>query len=336
MKKADYIINGSALLAPMAGVTDRAFREICIEYGASFVTTEMVSAKGIVIGDRKSRLLMQLTPGEMPASVQIFGCEPEIMARAAREAEKTGCDSIDINMGCPAPKVAGHGGGAALMKDIKLAAETARACVNAVDIPVTSKIRSGWDNDSVNAVELSKRLEDAGVSALTVHGRTRKQMYAPPVNYEIIKEVKSAVSIPVIGNGDVTDALNAKHMFDTTGCDAVMVGRGALGAPWVFREINEFIGTGVIIPGPDIEERMSVMLRHITRLCEYKGDYVGIREARKHAGWYIKGVRGAASFRREIGALESIDELKALAEKVIESVKNEAQGKDLSLPFNEK
>ena len=319
MKIGNLELKGCAFLAPMAGVTDRAFREICIEYGASFVTTEMVSAKGIILGDRKSRLLMQLKESEMPAAVQIFGCEPEIMAQAAAEAEKTGCVSLDINMGCPAPKVAGHGGGAALMKNPGLAAEIAAACVKAVDIPVTCKIRSGWDDESINAAELAKRLENAGVSAITVHGRTRKQMYAPPVNYDVIKEVKSAVCIPVIGNGDIFDAAGAEYMYEATGCDAVMIGRGALGAPWVFRSVNSH-GE---IPEPGIEERMSVMIRHIERLCEYKGTYVGIREARKHAGWYIKGIRGAASFRRDIGSLESIDELKALAEKVIESQTDE-------------
>ena len=323
MKRDEFKIEKAACLAPMAGVTDRAFREICIEYGASCVTTEMVSAKGLVIGDRKSRMLMEINGSEMPAAVQIFGCEPDIMAQAAAQAEMTGCVSLDINMGCPAPKVSGHGGGAALMKDPVLAAEIAAACVKAVGIPVTCKIRTGWDEGSVNAVEMAKRLEDAGVSALTVHGRTRRQMYAPPVDYETIRAVKESVSIPVIGNGDVSDPESAELMFRKTGCDAVMVGRGALGAPWVFDSINEYIKTGSIIPEPSIRERMSVMLRHIARLCEYKGDYVGIREARKHAGWYIKGIRGAASFRRDIGSLESLDELKALAEKVIESQNDE-------------
>ena len=308
----------------MAGVTDRAFREICIEYGASCVTTEMVSAKGLDIGDRKSRMLMEVTGAEMPAAVQIFGCEPVIMAKAASQAEKTGCVSVDINMGCPAPKVSGHGGGAALMKDPVLAAEIAKACAEAVSIPVTCKIRTGWDEGSVNAVEMAKRLEDAGVSALTVHGRTRRQMYAPPVDYETIRAVKESVGIPVTGNGDVIDPASAQLMLDKTGCDAVMVGRGALGAPWVFKIINEYLKTGTVISEPPIEERMAVMLRHIARLCEYKGDYVGIREARKHAGWYIKGIRGAASFRREIGSLESLDELKALADKVIESQVDES------------
>ena len=319
MKLGNYELKGSAALAPMAGVTDRAFREICIEYGASYVTSEMISAKGLTMGDRKSGFLMTIGEKEMPASVQIFGCEPQTMAEAAKMAEQTGCIAVDINMGCPAPKVAGHGGGAALMKNSDLAAEIADACVNAVDIPVTCKIRSGWDDDSINAVELAKKLEQAGASAVTVHGRTRKQMYAPPVNYGIIRKVKEAISIPVIGNGDVTDIRSAEFMLKETGCDHLMIGRGALGAPWVFAHINNYFRTGEFAPEPCVEERMAVMIKHISLLCEYKGDYVGMREARKHAGWYIKGMRGAASFRREIGELETMDQLKRLAERVIES-----------------
>ncbi|MBR6702255.1 MAG: tRNA dihydrouridine synthase DusB, partial [Clostridia bacterium] len=269
--------------------------------------------------DRKSGFLMTIGEKEMPASVQIFGCEPRTMAEAAKMAEQMGCIAVDINMGCPAPKVAGHGGGAALMKNPELAAEIANACVNAVNIPVTCKIRSGWDSNSINAVELAKLLEQAGADAITVHGRTRKQMYAPPVNYGIIREVRQAVSIPVIGNGDVTDIESAEFMLKETSCDHLMIGRGALGAPWIFSQLNDYFRTGVITPAPPVEERMAVMIKHISLLCEYKGDYVGMREARKHAGWYIKGMRGAASFRREIGGLETMDQLKALAAGVIES-----------------
>lgn len=319
MKLGNYELKGTAALAPMAGVTDRAFREICIEYGASYVTSEMISSKGLTMGDRKSGFLMTIGEKEMPASVQIFGCEPETMAEAAKLAEQTGCIAVDINMGCPAPKVAGHGGGAALMKNPALAAEIANACVNAVKIPVTCKIRSGWDDDNINAVELAKLLVQAGASAIAIHGRTRKQMYSPPVNYDIIRKVKEAVSVPVIGNGDVTDIESAEFMLKETGCDHLMIGRGALGAPWIFARINEYFSSGIILPEPGIEEKMAVMIRHIGLLCEYKGDYVGMREARKHAGWYIKGMRGAASFRREIGELVTMDQLKKLAERVIES-----------------
>ncbi len=310
-------IKGYAALAPMAGVTDRAFRELCLEYGASFAVSEMVSSKGLTMGDRKSGFLMSRSGESAPEVIQIFGNDPVTMAEAAKQAEQTGCFAIDINMGCPAPKVAGHGGGSALMKDPELAAEIAAACVNAVSVPVTCKIRSGWDDGSLNAVYLATLLEQAGVSAVTVHGRTRKQMYAPPVNFDIIKEVKQAVKIPVIGNGDINDIESAEYMYKYTGCDFIMIGRGALGNPWIFNMINSYFETGETVPAPSVEEKMRVMINHITKLCEYKGEYVGIREARKHAGWYIKGMRGAASFRRDIGGLESVDDLRALAEKVI-------------------
>lgn len=319
MQIGETVLSGYAALAPMAGVTDRAFREICLEYGASYVVSEMVSSKGLTMHDRKSGMLMTLGEKENNAAVQIFGCEPDTMAEAAKKAEQSGCIAVDINMGCPAPKVAGHGGGSALMKSPELAAKITEAVVNAVKVPVTCKIRTGWDDEHLNAVEMALMLQQAGASALTIHGRTRKQMYAPPVNYDMIKAVCDALTIPVIGNGDIEDIESAKHMYEYTGCDFIMIGRGALGCPWLFGQINEYFTLGEVKTNPSVEEKMEVMLRHITRLCEYKGDYVGIREARKHAGWYTKGMRGAASFRRDIGALESIDQLKALAEKIIKS-----------------
>ncbi len=317
MKIGDFEIKGYAALAPMAGVADRAFRELCIEFGAAYVVSEMVSSKGLTMHDRKSDSLMQLGETEKAAAVQIFGCEPETMAQAAKKAAATGCPVIDINMGCPAPKIAGNGGGSALMKDPDLAARITENVAQAVDIPVTVKIRAGWDEDNINAVHMATLLEKAGAAAITVHGRTRKQMYAPPVNLDIIKQVKEAVSVPVIGNGDIVDALSAENMFKTTGCDFIMVGRGALGAPWLFKQINEYFDKGIILPEPPIEERMAIMLSHIKQLCENKGDYVGMREARKHAAWYIKGIRGAAALRQEIGSLETISQLEAIAEKVI-------------------
>ena len=317
MKINNIELNGYAALAPMAGVADRAFRELCIEFGASYVITEMVSSKGLTMHDRKSDTLMLLGETEKPAAVQIFGNVPETMAEAAKKAAQTGCCAIDINMGCPAPKIAGNGGGSALMKEPVLAAKITEAVVKAVDLPVTVKFRSGWDENSINAVEFAKMQEKAGASVLTVHGRTKKQMYAPPVNIDIIRQVKEAVSIPVIGNGDIVDALSAEKMYKSTGCDFIMVGRGALGAPWVFSQINEYFKSGNIIPEPPIEEQMSIMIRHIEKLCEYKGEYVGMREARKHSGWYIKGIRGAAALRQEIGSLENMNQLKSIAEKVI-------------------
>ncbi len=321
MKIGNFEINGYAALAPMAGVADRAFRELCIEFGAAYVVSEMVSSKGLIMHDRKSDILMKLGENEKPAAVQIFGCEPETMAQAAKKAASTGCCAVDINMGCPAPKIAGNGGGSALMRDPDLAARITEACVKAVDIPVTVKFRAGWDEDNLNAVEMARLQENAGAAAITVHGRTRKQMYAPPVNLDIIRQVKEAVKVPVIGNGDIVDAASAENMLKVTGCDFIMVGRGALGAPWLFTQINEYFRNGTIIPEPPIEEQMAVMLRHIENLCRYKGDYIGMREARKHAAWYIKGIRGAAALRQEIGALESLDGLKLIAEKVIAAAK---------------
>lgn len=301
----------------MAGVADRAMRELCLDYGAAAVTSEMVSAKGFSMGDKKSAELLTLSERERPAAIQLFGDDPKILEKAAKMAMEYGPDFIDINMGCPAPKIAGNGGGSALLKNPALAQEIARAVVDAVDIPVTAKIRTGWDNDSIVCVEMAKRLEDVGIAAITVHGRTKDQMYAPPVNVDAIRDVKAAVSVPVIGNGDVVDGPSAALMMERTGCDAVMVGRGALGRPWVFYQINAYLSETRVLPEPPVAERMRVMLQHIQTLCEYKGDYIGMREARKHAAWYIKGMRGAAGFRRDIGLLSSMEELEALACKVI-------------------
>lgn len=317
-------IKGPALLAPMAGVADRAFRELCMDFGAAGVTSEMVSAKGFTMGDRKSEELLSLSEREHPGAVQIFGDNPEIFAQAAREAIKYKPDWIDINMGCPAPKVTGNGGGSALMKNPELAQDIARAVVNAVEIPVTVKMRTGFDGAHINCVEMAKRFEDVGVAALTVHGRTREQMYAPPINYDAIRAVKAAVSIPVIGNGDIIDGPSAARMIEYTNCDAVAVGRGAQGRPFVFSMINAYLGEEArLLPEPPMSEIMRIMLKHIETLCRYKGEYIGMREARKHAAWYIKGVRGAAGFRREIGMLSSMDELYELSMKVIEASREE-------------
>ena len=303
----------SAILAPMAGVADRAFRELCVSYGAGYVVSEMVSSKGLTMHDRKSKELLFLSEKERPAAAQIFGDNPEIMAKSAVACLEFRPEVIDINMGCPAPKIAGNGGGAALMKDPQKAEDIIRAVVDAVDIPVTVKIRAGWDKDSVNAVEMAQRAERAGASAVTVHGRTKMQMYAPPVDLGIIAQVKKSVDIPVIGNGDITDGLSAAKMLEETGCDMVMVGRGALGRPWVFSQIQAFLNHEAILPEPPVSERMTVMVGHIRLLCQYKGERVGIREARKHAAWYIKGIRGAAKYRQQVGALESIEQLEELA-----------------------
>ena len=311
-------IKEKAALAPLAGVADRAFRELCRDYGAAYTVCEMASAKGISLGDKKSAELLSITETERPAGSQIFGNSPETMAIAARKALEFEPDFIDINMGCPAPKVSSSGGGALLMKNPVLAAEIVKAVVEASTVPVTVKMRSGWDDNNINAVELAKRCEAAGASAITVHGRTKVQMYAPPVNTDIIKQVKQAVSIPVIGNGDVTDGPSAAKLMEDTGCDMVMIGRGALGRPWVFSQINAYLEHEVLLPEPTVTEKMLVMLKHIEKLCEYKGERVGIREARKHAAWYTKGLYGAANYRSRIGLISSVEELRQIALELIE------------------
>lgn len=307
----------TAALAPMAGVADRAFREICHDCGAGYVVSEMVSSKGLTMCDRKSKSLLLLSEKERPAAAQIFGSDPKIMAESALECMKFSPDAIDINMGCPAPKIAGNGGGSALLKDPELASKIMAEVRRAVDIPVTVKIRLGWDSESINCVEMAKRAEAAGMDAITVHGRTRMQMYAPPVDRSMIAEVKKAVSIPVIGNGDITDGITAAQMLEQTGCDYVMVGRGALGRPWVFSQISAYLHDERVLPEPPVSERMRVMVKHIKLICEYKGERVGIKEARKHAAWYIKGIKGAAAYRQQVGTLESIEQLEELAYKIM-------------------
>lgn len=323
MKIGNLEIQGHAALAPMAGVADRAMRELCVSYGAAYVIGEMASSKGISMRDRKSASLLALSDAERPAGVQLFGDDPLTMAKAAEMAMDYAPEFLDVNMGCPAPKVAGNGGGSALMKRPKLAAEIVRACVRAVPVPITVKIRIGWDDANRNAPELAAMCADAGASAITVHGRTRAQMYAPPVDLAMIRKVKQAVDVPVIGNGDVTDGESAKRMLDETGCDFLMVGRGALGRPWIFSQIDAYLARGELLPEPPIEERMRVMLGHIRTLCAYKGDYIGMREARKHAAWYIRGIRGAASYRKRVGALSSIAELEALAEDIMKTAQEQ-------------
>lgn len=317
MKIGNVTIHGKAALAPMAGVADRAFRELCVQYGAGYVVGEMVSSKGISMGDKKSAGLLALGEEEHPAAIQLFGDNPQTMAQAAEHSLRYRPDVIDLNMGCPVPKVAGNGGGSALMKNIPLAVDITAAVVNAVPIPVTVKIRTGWDETNKNAVEMAKRLEAAGARCITVHGRTRSQMYAPPADWETIRLVKEAVSIPVIGNGDVVDAASAAALYEQTNCDYIMVGRAALGTPWIFAQINAYLENGIPLPPPPLSERMRVMLRHVETLCRYKGEYVGMREARKHAAWYMKGIRGAASFRKQAGTLEHIEQLQELAYQVL-------------------
>lgn len=316
MKIGNVEITGNAALAPMAGVADRAFREICTDFGASYVVTEMVSSKGISYNSEKSAQLMVVENSPCPAAVQLFGDEPETLAYAAKFAMKYSPDIIDINMGCPAPKISGNGSGCALMKNPKLCGEIVSAVKSAVDIPVTVKIRKGWDETSVNALEVAKYCEDSGADALTIHGRTREQFYSGKADWDIIAEVKEALNIPVIGNGDIVDAESAAQMYEQTNCDYIMIGRGALGNPWIFRQINAWFTRDTFIVPPSIDERLSVMYRHISLACQYKGERIGIREARKHIGWYLKGFRGAAAFRSEAGKVNTLDDVKKLIYKV--------------------
>lgn len=316
MKIGNVEIKGKAVLAPMAGVADRAFRELCVSYGASYVVSEMISSKGVSMGDRKSKDLSFISDNERPAAVQIFGNDPLTMAKSVELVMASRPEIIDINMGCPAPKIISGGAGASLSKTPELAEKIVKAVVDASPVPVTVKIRTGWDFDHINAVEMAKRAENAGAAAITVHGRTKMQMYAPSVNHEIIAEVKRSVSVPVIANGDITDGYTAAKMLEDTNCDLVMIGRGALGRPWVFSQINAFLEHERVLPEPPVSERMLVMINHIKTLCEYKGDYVGMREARKHAAWYTKGLHGAAKYRQELSTLETIDRLEEIAFKI--------------------
>ena len=321
MKIGNLEIEGFAALAPMAGVADRAMREICIEKGAAFCVGELTSSKGVSLGDKKSFMLLCCNDAERPIASQLFGKEPETMAEAAKEALKFNPDFIDINMGCPAPKVSGHGGGSALMKSPDLAQKIVEKVVNAVDIPVTVKMRTGWDFDSINAPELAKKCEAAGASAITIHGRTKKQMYAPGIDFETIEKVKKSVKIPVIANGDIRDGKTAKFMYERTGCDFVMVGRAAQGNPFIFSEINAFLKGENYTP-PTLEERFETLLRQAKLMVKYKGERVGILETRKHTAWYMQGLSGAASLRRLCGEISSISDIEAICQKALELNKN--------------
>lgn len=321
MKIGNKEINGFAALAPMAGVADRAMREMCVRFGAAFTVGELTSARGITLNDKKSASLLTCSERERPFASQIFGSVPEIMAEAARTALGFAPDFIDINMGCPAPKVAGNGGGSALMKDPVLAADIVRAVVNAVDIPVTVKMRTGYDGGSINAPELAKRCEAAGAAAITVHGRTRAQMYAPGIDYKTIKKVKSSVKIPVIGNGDVKDGKSARFMYEATDCDFVMVGRAAQGNPFVFKEINAFLDGKDYTP-PTLEERFKVLTEQIKLMEEYKDPHIAMLEARKHTAWYMHGLEGAAQLRRMCGEITCFDDIERICQKALELNKN--------------
>lgn len=311
-------IKGYAALAPMAGVADRAFRQICVDHGAAYTVGEMVSAKGLTFGDRKSKELLVLDDTARPAAVQLFGDDPDTLAQAAKMALDVRPDIIDINFGCPAPKIAGNHCGSALLREPQLCGDIVRAVANAVNVPVTAKIRKGYDKGDDVAVEVALACEAGGAAAVTVHGRTRDQMYAPPVDIGCIRRVKEAVKIPVIGNGDIYTAADAARMYEETGCDLVMVGRGALGAPWLFTEINALLGEERTLPTPPVSRRMALLFKQTSLAAQLKGEKVALLEARKHAAWYMRGLKGAATLRAACGAITTLDELAQLCAKVIQ------------------
>lgn len=311
-------LKSHAVLAPMAGVSDRAYRELCVRFGAAYCVSEMVSSKALSFNSKKSEELMEISDLERPCGIQIFGDDPKCMADAAKHALENKPDIIDINMGCPAPKISSNGSGSALMKNPRLCGEIVKAVTAVTDIPVTVKIRKGWDDDSVNAVEVAKICESAGVAAITVHGRTRQQYYKPPVDYDIIRAVRESVSVPVIANGDIDSAERAKEVMDITGCDLVMIGRATLGNPWIFSQINAYLeNPNVKIHTPDLEERLGVMIEHISKMVEYKGEHMAMLQARKLVVGYFKGMKGAAALRNEAGKIKTLDDLYELRQKAL-------------------
>lgn len=318
MKIGNIELENPFVLAPLAGITDAPARSLAKEQGAALVYSEMVSGKGLWYKDKNTERLLKIETGEEPIFYQLFGSEPEILAHAAKVLRTRGNAGIDINMGCPVPKVVKNGEGSALLKNPNLIYDLVKAVVQAAEKPVTAKIRIGWDSESINAVETARAIEAAGASAVAVHGRTREQYYTGNADWDMIRQVKKAVSIPVIGNGDVFSGEDANRMLAETGCDMVMIARGALGNPWIFRDAIA-IWKGEEKPAPPtLEEKVEMMLVHLQRMLAEKGEYAAVREMRKHVGWYLKGERGAAALRREVNNITSGEELKNTILKMLE------------------
>ncbi|MDO4308560.1 MAG: tRNA dihydrouridine synthase DusB [Eubacteriales bacterium] len=309
-------IDNPFVLAPMAGVTDLPFRKLCKEQGAGLICMEMVSAKAVSFHNRNTEALMEIDACEHPVSMQLFGSEPELMAQVAAEIEERPFDILDINMGCPVPKVVNNGEGSALLKDSALIRKIVTAVSHAVKKPVTVKVRIGFEGYPVDVVEIAKIIEDSGAAAIAVHGRTRQQYYSGNADWDAIRRVKEAVTIPVIGNGDVDSPLKAEVLLKETGCDAVMIGRAVRGNPWIFREMNHYFTTGELLPRPSAEEIREMILRHARAQIGLKGEFTGIREMRKHVAWYTAGMRHSAGLRRESNNIGSYEELEVLIRKL--------------------
>lgn len=317
----NVVIEHPFALAPMAGVTDLPYRLLCKEQGAGLMCTEMVSAKGLYYGNRKSEPLMATDPKEQPAALQIFGSDPDIMGEMAAKVDNGKFQFIDINMGCPVPKIVNNGDGSALMKQPKLAGKVIKAVASSVKVPVTVKIRKGFDDDHINAVEMAQIAEENGAKAIAVHGRTREQYYSGKADWNIIRKVKESVSIPVIGNGDITCPQDAQRMYEETGCDGFMIGRRAKGNPWIFREMIHYFETGETLTRPSLEEVVAMMLRHGRMMIEFKGEYIGVREMRKHVSWYTFGFPGAAKLRDKVNHTETYQDLEELLTNYLESAR---------------
>ena len=319
LRIGNTVLENNVILAPMAGVTDLPFRVLCREQGAGCGGTEMVSAKAVLYNNKNTRELLQIDPAERPAAVQLFGSEPDIMAEIAARLEEGPYDYIDVNMGCPVPKIVNNGEGSALMKNPERAKEVLTAMVKAVKKPVTVKFRKGFNDLSVNAVEFAKMAESCGVAAVAVHGRTREQYYSGKADWDIIRQVKEAVRIPVIGNGDIFTPEDAGRMLKETGCDGIMVARGAKGNPWLFGRINHYLDTGEVLPGPSMAEIKAMILRHGRMLVQFKGEGVAMREMRGHMAWYTKGMPHSATLRNEINQVETLEGFVELLDRKIQS-----------------
>ena len=318
MKIGNIQLDNEVFLSPMAGVTDLPFRLICKEKGCGMLYTEMINAKALCYDDENTKKMLKIEEQEHPIAVQIFGSDPEYMGKAAAIMNQYPNEILDINMGCPAPKVVKNGDGSALMRNPKLAAQVLSAVVKNSEKPVTLKIRKGWDDDSVNAVEIAKIAQECGISALAIHGRTREQFYSGKADWDIIAEIKQSIDIPVIGNGDVFEVEDAVNMLEKTKCDAIMIGRGAQGNPWIFKRINHYMKTGEILPEPTLEEKITTAIKHMNLAVAEHGEYVAVREMRKHIGWYLKGLKNSARYRDQINKITDYKEVISMLEEYMQ------------------